>query len=169
MSKVDHEKKILVTANDFGSTKSNSSQSPKHHFCYECARACCINSSHLILSSTVSLCKARARTHAHPPTATAFVATAPRVALIFVASKKYDQTDSRAPKCLPRVTKTVMYIVRLTCDLTIIKSAWGALDQYRHTTLWVVGSSLVGAPKMLLWKLIGLGMIVFSRNAWLHR
>jgi hypothetical protein len=24
---------------------------------------------------------------------------------------KYDQTDSRAPKCLPRVTKTVMYIV----------------------------------------------------------
>jgi hypothetical protein len=27
------------------------------------------------------------------------------------ASKKYDQTDSRAPKCLPRVTKTVMYKV----------------------------------------------------------
>jgi hypothetical protein len=78
------KKKILVTANNFGSTKSNSSQSPKHHFCYECARACCISSSHLILSSTASLCKARARTHAHP-TATAFVATAPRVALIFVA------------------------------------------------------------------------------------
>jgi hypothetical protein len=41
MSQVDHEKKFLVTANDFGSTKSNSSQSPKHHFCYEyvCARA----------------------------------------------------------------------------------------------------------------------------------
>jgi hypothetical protein len=36
------------------------------------------------------------------------------VLLIFFlgfASKKYDQTDSRAPKCLPRVTKTVMYIV----------------------------------------------------------
>jgi hypothetical protein len=30
------------------------------------------------------------------------------------ASKKYDQTDSRAPKCLPRVTKTVMYIVNTT-------------------------------------------------------
>jgi hypothetical protein len=54
-------------------------------FCYECARACCISSSHLILSSTASLCKARARTHARPPTATAFVDTAPRVALIFVA------------------------------------------------------------------------------------
>jgi hypothetical protein len=27
------------------------------------------------------------------------------------ASKKYDQTDSCALKCLPRVTKTVMYIV----------------------------------------------------------
>jgi hypothetical protein len=37
------------------------------------------------------------------------------VLLIFFvgfASKKYDQTDSRAPKCLPRVTKTVMYIVK---------------------------------------------------------
>jgi hypothetical protein len=36
------------------------------------------------------------------------------VLLIFFlgfASKKYDQTDSRAPKCLPRVTKTVMYMV----------------------------------------------------------
>jgi hypothetical protein len=29
------------------------------------------------------------------------------------ASKKYDQTDSRAPKCLPRITKTVMYIVSI--------------------------------------------------------
>jgi hypothetical protein len=77
------KKKILVTANDFGSTKSNSSQSPKHHFCYECARACCISSSHLILSSTASLCKARARTPTN--SLTAFVATAPRVALIFVA------------------------------------------------------------------------------------
>jgi hypothetical protein len=28
--------------------------------------------------------------------------------------KKYDQTDSRAPKCLPRFTKTVMYIVNIT-------------------------------------------------------
>jgi hypothetical protein len=80
MSKVDHEflaasglmnerifslVSFLVTANDFGSTKSNSSQSPKHPFCYECARACCISSSHLILSSTASLCKARTRTHAH--------------------------------------------------------------------------------------------------------
>jgi hypothetical protein len=27
-------------------------------------------------------------------------------------SKKYDQTDSRAPKCLLRITKTVMYIVK---------------------------------------------------------
>jgi uncharacterized membrane protein required for colicin V production len=38
------------------------------------------------------------------------------VLLIFFlgfASKKYDQTDSRAPKCLPRVTKTVMYIVKI--------------------------------------------------------
>jgi hypothetical protein len=36
------------------------------------------------------------------------------VLLIFCVgftSKKYDQTDSRAPKCLPRVTKTVMYIL----------------------------------------------------------
>jgi hypothetical protein len=36
------------------------------------------------------------------------------VLLIFFlgfASKKYDQTDSCAPKCLPRLTKTVMYIV----------------------------------------------------------
>jgi hypothetical protein len=40
------------------------------------------------------------------------------VLLIFFlgfASKKYDQTDSRAPKCLPRVTKTVMYIVNIPC------------------------------------------------------
>jgi hypothetical protein len=29
------------------------------------------------------------------------------------ASKKYYQTDSRAPKCLPRVTKTVMYIANI--------------------------------------------------------
>jgi hypothetical protein len=38
------------------------------------------------------------------------------VLLIFFllyASKKYDQTDSCAPKCLPRVTKTVMYIVNI--------------------------------------------------------
>jgi hypothetical protein len=30
---VDHEKKILVTANDFGSSKTNPGQRPKHHFC----------------------------------------------------------------------------------------------------------------------------------------
>jgi hypothetical protein len=29
----DHEKKILVTANDFGSSKTNPGQRPKHHFC----------------------------------------------------------------------------------------------------------------------------------------
>jgi hypothetical protein len=43
------------------------------------------------------------------------------VLLIFFlgfASKKYDQTDSRAPKCLPRVTKTVMYIVN-TVPITV--------------------------------------------------
>jgi hypothetical protein len=37
------------------------------------------------------------------------------VLLIFFlgfASKKYDQTDFRAPKCLPWVTETVMYIVK---------------------------------------------------------
>jgi hypothetical protein len=34
------------------------------------------------------------------------------------ASKKYYQTDSHAPKCLPRVTKTVMYIVILCQRLT---------------------------------------------------
>jgi predicted transporter len=45
------------------------------------------------------------------------------VLLIFFlvyASKKYDQTDSCAPKCLPRVTKTVMYLVKIQhcfCDL----------------------------------------------------
>jgi hypothetical protein len=48
------------------------------------------------------------------------------VLLIFFlgfASKKYDQTDSRAPKCLPRVTKTVMYIVNmaLILGLTLIE------------------------------------------------
>jgi hypothetical protein len=30
---VDHGKKILVTANDFGSSKTNPGQRPKHHFC----------------------------------------------------------------------------------------------------------------------------------------
>jgi hypothetical protein len=29
------KKIILVTANDFGSTKTNPSQSPKHHFCWK--------------------------------------------------------------------------------------------------------------------------------------
>jgi hypothetical protein len=32
------------------------------------------------------------------------------------ASKKYDQTDSCAPKCLPRVTKTVTNIVKVFWD-----------------------------------------------------
>jgi hypothetical protein len=27
------KKKFLVTANDFGSSKTNPGQSPKHHFC----------------------------------------------------------------------------------------------------------------------------------------
>jgi hypothetical protein len=32
---VDHEKKILATANDFGSSKTNPGQRPKHHFFVE--------------------------------------------------------------------------------------------------------------------------------------
>jgi hypothetical protein len=28
------KKKILVTANDFGSSKTNPGQRPKHHFCW---------------------------------------------------------------------------------------------------------------------------------------
>jgi hypothetical protein len=40
----------------------------------------------------------------------------------------------------------------MQADLTIVKSAWGALDQYRHTTQRVVGSSLVGAlEKTCVW------------------
>jgi hypothetical protein len=45
------------------------------------------------------------------------------VLLIFFlgfASKKYDQTNSCAPKCLPRVTKTVMYIVNMIFYIIII-------------------------------------------------
>jgi hypothetical protein len=34
-----------------------------------------------------------------------------QIFILGFASKKYDQTDSRAPKCLPRITQTVMYIV----------------------------------------------------------
>jgi hypothetical protein len=30
---VDHEFFFLVTANDFGSSKTNPGQRPKHHFC----------------------------------------------------------------------------------------------------------------------------------------
>jgi hypothetical protein len=30
---IDHEKKIPVTANDFGSSKTNPGQRPKHNFC----------------------------------------------------------------------------------------------------------------------------------------
>jgi hypothetical protein len=47
-----------------------------------------------------------------------------KVLLLFFlgfASKKYDQTDSRAPKCLPRVTKTVMYIVKLVSYLILLE------------------------------------------------
>jgi hypothetical protein len=44
--------------------------------------------------------------------------------------------------------------------VTIFKSAWGALDQYRRTTLWVVGSIPVGAPRMLLWKKNGFFPII---------
>jgi hypothetical protein len=50
------------------------------------------------------------------------------VLLIFFlgfASKKYDQTDSRAPKCLPRVTKTVTYIVNILpgkCRANMVRS-----------------------------------------------
>jgi hypothetical protein len=45
------------------------------------------------------------------------------VLLIFFlafASKKYDQTDSRAPKCVARVTKIVMYIVNITFSRIVI-------------------------------------------------
>jgi hypothetical protein len=85
MSKVDHEKKFLLQLTILAALKVTPAKVQKKHFCTECARACCISSSHLIISSTTSLCKARARARARPPTATAFVATAPRVALIFVA------------------------------------------------------------------------------------
>jgi hypothetical protein len=39
------KKNILVTANDFGSSKTNPGQSPKHHFCCQRVREylwCCM-------------------------------------------------------------------------------------------------------------------------------
>jgi hypothetical protein len=58
--------------------------------------------------------------------------------------------------------------VRSNHSKSMVHGALGALDQYRHTTLWVVGSSLVGAQKMLLWKKLVLGMMFFSRYTWLR-
>jgi hypothetical protein len=43
------------------------------------------------------------------------------------ASKKYDQTDSRAPKSLPRVIKTVMYIVKYGSVLPPSGNNWAAI------------------------------------------
>jgi hypothetical protein len=36
---VDHDFFFIVTGNDFGSSKTNPGQSPKHHFCCERVRA----------------------------------------------------------------------------------------------------------------------------------
>jgi hypothetical protein len=64
------------------------------------------------------------------------------VLLIFFlvyASKKYDQTDSCAPKCLPRVTKKVMYIVSRWA--LAYKNTWYylyKLVQFNHST-WSTG------------------------------
>jgi hypothetical protein len=72
MSKVDHEKKILLQLTILAALKVTPAKAQNIIFVTSVrARAVDISSSHLILSSTASLCKARtharsrARTHAH--------------------------------------------------------------------------------------------------------
>jgi hypothetical protein len=64
MSKVDHEKKFLLQLTILAVLKVTPAKAQNIIFVTS-VRACCISSSHLILSSTALLCKARARTHAH--------------------------------------------------------------------------------------------------------
>jgi hypothetical protein len=55
--------------------------------------------------------------------------------LLVYASKKYDQTDSCAQKCLPRVTKTVMYMVKIFLgQVQAIKQSFGPYHE-RHRCL----------------------------------
>jgi hypothetical protein len=53
---------FIVTANDFGSTKTNPSQSPKHHFC---ERLVTLRISGVAVSFEQAICAIVATRHTH--------------------------------------------------------------------------------------------------------
>jgi hypothetical protein len=90
---------------------------------------------------------------------------------ILYAWKKSDQTDSCAPKCIPRVTKTVMYIVITyrDCDIFTVAGVETPFESDHRVVLILIANNEFIILRFVLdslAKLVAVGVLqsVFGEN-----